>query len=568
MNAFVVELAVRSVILASLGLIVRFALIRSSAQARAKVLAITMVALAVLPLAMALLPRLPIAIGKTEVLVNPSLTSTSELPASAGISLGWGWCWVVIAALLLVRVAVVLARFRRVERGLEPAPHALVERVKGLTARARRIFLCPEGEPPMTWGVTNPRIALPHESESWAEAQFRSVVLHEDAHIRRRDWATSIGFRAVSAVYWFNPLVWALRALFEQDSERAADDLVLAQGFDAPEYAERILEVAKSLRPQAGRLPAVTMARSPRLKGRLRAILSERTPRGPIRGWKRTIVIGPLLSGVFAAGFVMPFRQIIPIMMPVADNMESKTPVQPADEVLDKSFDSTVGTVDWKGSDEVNPPTSSVNDPQIVDHRTETPTAPPVTPANPHEPASLQAGTGSNISTSTNSNTNGSVSMTTSGDGHRNSMRISDGQGHTISMDDDDIAHASADVQSAMREMRQSFAEAKTNANPEVRQQIEAAQKDAEKQIREAQKEIDNAKMGVDQKAIAKASMKFAKGIADMSLKMVGDFTKNLNIDIKIPNDATADGAKPKPKPDKVSKDSKDAKGSEDKGKK
>ncbi len=306
MNNFLVELATRSLILAAIGLGLRFALLRSSAHARANVLAITMGGLVLLPLALIVLPRLHVTVAQHEIIESALPSSGMIANVEPSFTFPWMLVYSACVAILLARVAISLFKFKRLEQGFVHASASLTERVLVLAVRAREVFLCPTGEPPMTWGLLHPKIALPAESEEWIEPQLRSVVLHEDAHIRRKDWAVMIGFRAAAAAYWFNPLVWLLQKFYELDSERAADDFVLAHGVDAPEYAGRLVEVAKTLRHQRTRIPAVTMARSHRLNGRVASILSTKTQRGMLKGWTRISVLGLLVTGAVATGTIVP----------------------------------------------------------------------------------------------------------------------------------------------------------------------------------------------------------------------------------------------------------------------
>jgi hypothetical protein len=127
---------------------------------------------------------------------------------------------------------------------------------------------------PMTWGIWRTRILLPDESAQWSAEQRRAVLLHELAHVRRRDCLTQLIAQLGCAIYWFNPLVWLAWRRMQIERERACDDLVLTAGEKASAYARHLLDSAAAM-PS---LPVVSaaalaMARASTLEARLRAIL-------------------------------------------------------------------------------------------------------------------------------------------------------------------------------------------------------------------------------------------------------------------------------------------------------
>lgn len=147
-------------------------------------------------------------------------------------------------------------------------------------------FLQTESETmPMTYGAFRTTVFLPVGIREWSEERRQVVILHELAHVRRRDGATHLMARAAMALYWWNPLAWLAWREFLQERERAADDLVLSVGARRPEYAGHLLEIARSLQsPQLYRWPVIAMASRSQLEGRLSSILdSSRDRKLPAR---------------------------------------------------------------------------------------------------------------------------------------------------------------------------------------------------------------------------------------------------------------------------------------------
>jgi TonB family protein len=160
----------------------------------------------------------------------------------------------------------------------------------------------PRGGMPMSFGLWKPVIFMPADAAQWSEERRRMVLLHELAHVRRGDIATHLLARAALSLHWWNPLVWMAWRRFLKERERAADDLVLAAGARAADYAGHLLEVARSLQSSpATAWAAVAMARRSQLEGRLLAILDSQVSRG--KAGRTTVALAVLLAVVLAAPF-------------------------------------------------------------------------------------------------------------------------------------------------------------------------------------------------------------------------------------------------------------------------
>jgi TonB family protein len=130
---------------------------------------------------------------------------------------------------------------------------------------------------PFLWGIVQPIIILPATAPNWSTPELRMVLLHELAHVKRRDIIWQMVGVIAGTTHWFNPLVWFAQKRLIVEAEQACDDCVLCTGADAHTYAEHLLEIARS----AGNLPwfapaRVAMAHRTRLEGRLMSILQNR----------------------------------------------------------------------------------------------------------------------------------------------------------------------------------------------------------------------------------------------------------------------------------------------------
>ena len=182
----------------------------------------------------------------------------------------------VMARLIASRLAVVRLTRSRVP-GRKPWL-GLARRLARLMRVPRRLrFMRSDSiSMPIACGVFRPTVVLPVEADDWHDGRIRAVLLHELAHVRRRDCLTQLVVDAAVAMLWFHPLAWMARRAVRRERERACDDLVLVAGTDAPEYATHLLDVARAAQGQPSRLVmsgGVAMAHASELEGRLMAIL-------------------------------------------------------------------------------------------------------------------------------------------------------------------------------------------------------------------------------------------------------------------------------------------------------
>ncbi len=149
--------------------------------------------------------------------------------------------------------------------------------------RPARLLRGPAGSMPMATGFIKPAVFLPDDALAWTKEKRRVVLLHELAHVKRRDCLTHAIARTATALHWFNPLAWLALRQLRIEREHACDDLVLAAGERPSAYAENLLEIARTLR--AGTVvsaAAITMAQKSQLEGRLLAVLDAARERGRV----------------------------------------------------------------------------------------------------------------------------------------------------------------------------------------------------------------------------------------------------------------------------------------------
>lgn len=195
--------------------------------------------------------------------------------------------WLTVAMAIAATLALGHVALRRLARRAQPFADPewssdLAVACEQLSLRRPVRLLCsPRATMPMTFGLAHPCILMPASSQAWSRERRRVVLLHELAHIQRFDCLTQSLAQLACAALWFHPLIWYAASRLRVERERACDDLVLKSDTRPSDYAEHLLEVARTFRPPAFALPgAVAFARPSQLEGRLLAVLDSARRRG------------------------------------------------------------------------------------------------------------------------------------------------------------------------------------------------------------------------------------------------------------------------------------------------
>jgi beta-lactamase regulating signal transducer with metallopeptidase domain len=149
---------------------------------------------------------------------------------------------------------------------------------------------------PVTCGLTSPTLLLPEEAAGWPQPLRRAVLLHELAHVARRDCLVQVIGHAARSIHWFNPLAFLAVRRLRDEQERACDAAAIAGGVSPADYAGHLCDVAAAFRSDApSEWVALAMARTSDLDGRVRAILAaEGRHRPPGRAFHSAVTVGAL----------------------------------------------------------------------------------------------------------------------------------------------------------------------------------------------------------------------------------------------------------------------------------
>ncbi|HXV85212.1 MAG TPA: M56 family metallopeptidase, partial [Gemmatimonadales bacterium] len=227
---------------------------------------------------------------------------SGDLRPSVPWFLGWDWArillgmWLAGATLLLGHLVIGLMTVRRMARRGIPLDdgewQALCRRLERQIGVARPVpvLMSPDTAIPVTWGLFHATIVLPSTAAGWSDERRRAVLLHELAHVRRRDLPMHLLGQLVCSVYWFHPLVWLAARRLRVESERASDDLVLDAGVRPSSYAADLLDIVRGVGRLRAPAVALPLAQRSEFEGRLLAILEPSVTRRSPGPWRSAVL--------------------------------------------------------------------------------------------------------------------------------------------------------------------------------------------------------------------------------------------------------------------------------------
>ena len=206
--------------------------------------------------------------------------------------------WIIGAVFGLVRVGFGLYRLRQLRStctlvDLSQLDTRLRSTLDGVQPH-RRVKLCVSStvRVPAAMGYFCPIVVFPvWAMESIPPEELDALLVHELAHLRRRDDWTNLAQKIVKAVFFFHPAVWFIDSRLTLEREMACDDTVLAANFSPRSYAQSLLGLAEQSFLRRGvQLVQAAVSHVNQLKVRIAGILSKNR-KGSARVWKPAVVI-------------------------------------------------------------------------------------------------------------------------------------------------------------------------------------------------------------------------------------------------------------------------------------
>jgi beta-lactamase regulating signal transducer with metallopeptidase domain len=214
--------------------------------------------------------------------------------------------WVIWFTVQAVRVGAAMSAVRRAKQRSQRFPARIEERLPhwtrlSTTGRRAPLVLSDRVSAAAVLGGMSPVIAVaPHLLHHLEEADLDRVVIHEWAHVQRRDDVAQAVQLLVRMIAGWHPAIWWLERQLHLEREVACDDIVVGVTGSAKEYATCLTSLASLPITAVRPLPVVAAASRSGLRNRIVRILTTR--RAVTRSWWATAVVGALSVGVVAVG--------------------------------------------------------------------------------------------------------------------------------------------------------------------------------------------------------------------------------------------------------------------------
>jgi beta-lactamase regulating signal transducer with metallopeptidase domain len=217
--------------------------------------------------------------------------------------------WAVVAGCFLARIGVGLWRLRTLRKSFVPVDFerldAQVRETLWRAADGRQVSFCTSDhvQVPAAIGLIDPVVVIPTWMlDELSTDELKQILLHELAHLRRRDDWTNLAQQVVKALFFFHPAVWWIGKKISLEREMACDDAVISETARPRAYAECLQRMAeKTLVRRTLALAQAAFGRVRQTSMRVAQILDASRPREKVQPWKAAL---PLAAFIVFCAFV------------------------------------------------------------------------------------------------------------------------------------------------------------------------------------------------------------------------------------------------------------------------
>ena len=139
--------------------------------------------------------------------------------------------WLIIAAALLITMLIIYTVTK--------------SELKDARLLRENIYVSDKITSPAVYGIFREKIILPREYDA---EELKFILMHENAHIGRKDNFWRVIAIVTACIHWFNPLAWLFLKRFLTNTELACDEAVLKKCTEneIKNYAATLLNHAES----------------------------------------------------------------------------------------------------------------------------------------------------------------------------------------------------------------------------------------------------------------------------------------------------------------------------------
>lgn len=219
------------------------------------------------------------------------------------------WSWVTLAMLRLGSLAVglvTLVRWRARCRPLDPTAWHRLPAWTSLRDSGRRagIVVSLDVRSPCVLGLWRPCIALPPSALAMRADALDAVLVHEYAHVQRRDDIAQFVQHLIAAVCALHPGVWWANRMLTMEREAACDDWVVLLATPTHTYASCLVALATGGRLDTAALQVGVNGGRSQLAGRVRRLVDARRTRRLRPSWATRTAV-PVAVVLLASGLTV-----------------------------------------------------------------------------------------------------------------------------------------------------------------------------------------------------------------------------------------------------------------------
>jgi beta-lactamase regulating signal transducer with metallopeptidase domain len=248
----------------------------------------------------------------------------AEMPMPAAPVERTDWALVLLAGYAVVALALLLrlfVDFLKVRKLISTATPLELP----LEAQSIRLLASDSIETPLAAGFWRPAILFPAAlAAKLSTEEMRHILVHESAHIARRDQWTNLVGKLLQALCWPHPLVAIILNQIEVEREHACDDWVVASTGQPVSYAKslaRLVEVTI-----AGKQPVLAasiIGQGPRVSKRVEMLLDK------TRNFAPRISVPKLAMSILCLGVFVAICTQAPMMVAMAQQTDEDPQAAP-----------------------------------------------------------------------------------------------------------------------------------------------------------------------------------------------------------------------------------------------